>query len=96
MGQRSNDAVARDVQTKSSKEECALSMGQRKSDASSKDVSMESSKEECALGTGQISNTNYAAAKGAQIMPSVEEYVGGTGHIARHKMNLLRLDQNST
>jgi len=40
MGQKSNDAVAKDAQILSSKEECALSMEQRSSDAVLTDAQM--------------------------------------------------------
>ena len=40
------------------------------------------------------SRSNDAAVKDAQAKSSKEEYVGGTVHIAMHKMNLLHLDQN--
>ena len=39
-------------------------------------------------------SSNCAAAKDVQTKPSEVAYVKGTGHIAIHKMNPLRLDQN--
>jgi len=51
--------------------------------------------EEYALDMERRSRRNYAAAKDAQIMPSVVECVEGTGHIAIHTMNLLHLDLGS-
>ena len=38
---------------------------------------------------------NDAAMKDVQTKPNVVEYVKGTGRIAIHKMNPLRLDQNT-
>jgi len=55
MEQRGNYASAKDVQTKSSVEECALGTGQRSStyNAAAKDVQTMLKREECALDMGQ-------------------------------------------
>jgi hypothetical protein len=97
MVQRSNYAAAvKDVQIKSSKEECALSMEQRgqRGNAAAKDVQIMLSKEEFAKGMEQ--RKNYAAVMDVQIKSSVEEYAGDMGRTAIHTMNLLLLDQNTT
>eukprot|EP00985_Skeletonema_marinoi_P014918 scaffold7624_cov110-Skeletonema_marinoi.AAC.3 len=95
-GQRPNDAAAMDVQINQGKEECASDMEQRSNDAAAKDAQMYLSKEECAKGMGQfqLSMSNYTTAK-AQTKFREEGYVGDTGRIASHTMNLQRLGQNS-
>mmetsp|Transcript_23859 Transcript_23859/g.47335 ORF Transcript_23859/g.47335 Transcript_23859/m.47335 type:complete len:103 (-) Transcript_23859:7-315(-) len=57
MGQRSNDAAVKDVQTMSRMEESALDMerkSKRSNDAAMMDALIESYGEECAGGTGHI------------------------------------------
>jgi len=68
-------------------------MEQRSNDVAAKDAQIMPSTEECVGGMGQRSND--ATLKNAQMYLSKEECAGGTGHIAMHKMHLLRLDQNS-
>jgi hypothetical protein len=65
----------------------------RESYVAVEDAQTKPSVEEFALGMGQ--RRRNATAKDAQTKFSAAEYVGGTGHIAMHKMHLLRLDQNS-
>ncbi len=40
-------------------------------------------------------SSSDAVGEDAQTKHSDEEYAGGMGHIAMHKMNLLHLDQNT-
>jgi hypothetical protein len=77
-------------------EECVLGTGQGPNDAAAKDAQMYLSKEECAKGMGQfqLSMSNYTTVK-AQTKFREEGYVGDTGRIASHTMNLQRLGQNS-
>jgi hypothetical protein len=93
QNQVSNYAAVKDVQIKLRREECALGMELSSNDAAVMDARIKSSKEECALSMGQ--SAKYAAAKDVRIKSSKEDYVGGTGHIAIHTMDLLHLDQNT-
>jgi hypothetical protein len=54
MGQKRNDAAVMGAQTKSSREECVLSMGQRRNDAAVKDAQTKQLKEESVGDTEQI------------------------------------------
>eukprot|EP00985_Skeletonema_marinoi_P013353 scaffold6595_cov92-Skeletonema_marinoi.AAC.1 len=94
MVQSSKCAAVRDALIRLIKVECAEDMEQRSNDAAVKDARIMLIQEECALSMGQRGRD--ATAKGALTKSSVVEYVGGTGHIAILKINLLHLDQNST
>ena len=74
-----------------------LGTGQGPNDAAAKGAQMYLSKEECAKGMGQIqlSMSNYSTVKAQTKKFREEGYVGDTGRIASHTMNLQRLGQNS-
>ena len=95
MGQRRDDAAARDAQMVLSKGVCALDMGRRSNYAGVKAVQIRLGKEEFVLDMGQRSNDTIALLMDVKTKPNGAECVGGMGRIATHKMNLLHLDQNS-
>ena len=67
MGQKSNDATQKDVQTLLRKEECASSMGQISH------TKLKLKLEECAGGTGKMQRPDDATKKDAQSLLREEE-----------------------
>ena len=88
------DAARKDAETKSSKEECALSMEQRPSDAAVKDVPIKLRKEECADGMERRLRTNDAAVRDAQIKLRKEECAEGMEQRSSTKGAVVKVAQN--
>ena len=82
MGQRSNYAATKNVQTMSNREECALSMEQRENYAVAKVAQSMLNREECARGMVQRLRSNDATVMDALTKYNEEVFVLGMGPIA--------------